>query len=72
MLWNIKSAENLISGDFAELIKDGDGNLGCKKILELGSITAIAARGIAEGEILTFDTNGDTKDLTTPKSNLAP
>jgi len=61
MLWNIK-AENLISA-----IKDGDGNLSCKKALELGSITAVAARDIAEGELLTFDTNGDTKDLTTPQ-----
>ena len=50
MLWNIK-AENLISA-----IKDGDGNLSCKKALELGSITTIAARDIAEGEMLTFDT----------------
>ena len=49
MLWNIKAAENLISGDFGEFIKDGDGNLSCKKALELGSITAIAARDIAEG-----------------------
>ena len=60
MLWNIKS-ENLISA-----IKDGDGNLSFKKALELGSITAVAARDIAEGEMLTFDTNGDTKDLTAP------
>jgi hypothetical protein len=30
MLWNIK-VENLISGDFVEFIKDGDGNLSCKK-----------------------------------------
>ncbi len=67
MLWNIKAAENLISGDFVEIMKDGDGNLSCKKALELGSITAGAARNIAEGELLTFDTNGDTKDLTTPQ-----
>jgi SET domain-containing protein len=66
MLWNIK-VENLISGDFVEFIKDGDGNLSCKKALELGSITAVAARDIAEGELLTFDMNGDTKDLTTPQ-----
>ena len=51
MLWNIKAAENLISGDFVEFIKDGDGNLSCKKALELGSITAVAVRDIAEGEI---------------------
>ena len=67
MLWNIKAAENLISCDFVEFIKDGDGNLSCKKALELGSITAVAARDIAEGEMLTFDTNGDTKDLRHPK-----
>ena len=66
MLWNIKAAENLIS-DFVEFIKDGDGNLSCKKALELGSITAVAVRDIAESEILTFYTNGDTKDLTTPQ-----
>ena len=61
MLWNIKAAENLISGDFVEFMKNGDGNLSCKKDFRLGSITAIAARGIAEGEILTFDTNGELK-----------
>ena len=66
MLWNIKAAENLIS-DFVEFIKDGNGNLSCKKALELGSSTAVATRDIAEGEMLTFDTNGDTKDLTTPQ-----
>ena len=66
MLWNIKAAENLIS-DFVEFIKDGNGNLSCKKALELGSITAVAARDIAEGELLIFDTNSDTKDLTTPQ-----
>jgi len=32
MLWNIKAAENLISGDFVEFIKDGDGNLSVKKL----------------------------------------
>jgi hypothetical protein len=62
MLWNIKAAENLISA-----IKDGDGNLSCKKALELGSITTIAARDIAEGRNAHLDTNGDTKDLTTPQ-----
>jgi len=71
MLWNIKAAENLISGDFVEFIKDGDGNLSCKKALELGSITAVAVRDITEGEILTFDTNGDTKDLTTPQKSTS-
>jgi len=67
MLWNIKAAENLISGDFVEFIKDRDGELSCKKALELSSISAIAARDIGEGEMLTFDTNGDTEDLTTPQ-----
>ena len=62
MLWNIKAAENLISGDFVEFITDRDGKLSCKKALELASISAIA-----EGEMLNFDTNGDTKDLTTPQ-----
>jgi len=70
MLWNIKAAENLISGDFVEFIKDRDGELSCKKALELSSISAIAARDIGEGEILTFDTNGDTKDLTTPQKAI--
>ena len=67
MLWNIKAAENLISGDFVEFVNDRDGKLTCKKALELATISAIAARDIAEGEMLTFDTNGDTKDLTTPQ-----
>jgi hypothetical protein len=67
MLWNIKAAENLISGDFVEFISDRNGKLSCKKALELKSISAIAARDIAEGEILSFDTNGDTEDLTTPQ-----
>ena len=67
MLWNIKAAENLVSGDFVEFITDRDGKLSCKKALELASISAIAARDIAEGEMLTFDTNGDTKDLATPQ-----
>jgi hypothetical protein len=67
MLSNIQAAENLISGDFVEFIKDGEGKLSCKKALELGSIRAIVARDIAEGEMLSFDTNGDTKDLTTPQ-----
>ena len=70
MLSNIRAAENLISGDFVEFIKDGEGKLSCKKALELESIKAIVARDIAEGEMLSFDTNGDTEDLTTPQSNL--
>ena len=64
---NIQAAENLISGDFVEFIKDGEGKLSCKKALELASTSAIAARDIAEGETLIFDTNGDTKDLTIPQ-----
>ena len=67
MLSNIEAAENLISGDFVEFIKDGEGKLSCKKALDLESIRAIVARDIAEGEMLSFDTNGDTKDLTTPQ-----
>ena len=69
MLWNIK-VENLISGDFVEFIKDGDGNLSCKKTLELASIRATAARDIGKGEMLIFDTNGGTKDLTTPQKAI--
>jgi len=41
--------------------------LTCKKALELTTISAIAARDTAEGEMLTFDTNGETEDLTTPQ-----
>ena len=67
MLWNIKAAENLVSGDFVEFITDRDGNLSCKKALELASISAIAARDIEEGEMLRYDANGDTEDLTTPQ-----
>jgi hypothetical protein len=67
MLWNIKAAENLVAGDVIEFITDRDGKLSCKQALELASISAIAARDIAEGEMLIFDTNSDTKDLTTPQ-----
>ena len=70
MFWNIKAAENLISGDFVEFIKGRDGELSCKKALELSSISAIAARDIGESEMLTFDTNGDGKDLTTPQKAI--
>ena len=49
MLWNIKAAENLISGDFVEFVNDRDGKLTCKKALELATISAIAARDIARG-----------------------
>ena len=71
MLWNIKAAENLVSGDFVEFITDRDGKLSCKRALELARISAIAARDIAEGEVLSFDTNGDTKDLKTPQKTTS-
>ena len=71
MLWNIKAAENLVPGDFVEFITDRDGKLSCKKALELARISAIAARDIAEGEVLSFDTNGDTKDLKTPQKTTS-
>jgi hypothetical protein len=64
---NIEAAENLIRGDCVEFIKDGEGKLSCKKALELESIRAIVSRDIAVGEMLSFDTNGDTEDLTTPQ-----
>ena len=67
---NIEAAENLISGDCVEFIKDGQGKLSCKKALEPASISAIATRDIAEGEMLSFDTNGDTQDLTTPENAI--
>jgi hypothetical protein len=60
----------LISGEFVQFITDRDGKLSCKKALELASISAIAARDIAEGEMLTFNTNGDTKDLTAPQKAI--
>jgi hypothetical protein len=69
----IETAENLVAGDFVEFISDRNGKLSCKKALELKPISAIAARDIGEGEILSFDTNGDTEDLTTPpKATLRP
>jgi hypothetical protein len=69
MLRNIQAIENLNSGDFVEFIPDQKGKLGCKKALELAVITAIAARDISEGEMLTLDTTGDTQDLlTAPKT----
>jgi len=43
MLWNIKAAENLVSGDFVEFITDRDGKLSCKKALELARISASSA-----------------------------
>ena len=53
-LGNIKAAENLISGDFMGFITDRDGKLSCKEALEPASISAIAVRDIAEGEMLTL------------------
>ena len=66
MLWNIKAAENLVSGDFVEFITDRDGKLSCKSFRAKVD-QWIAARDIAEGEMLAFDTNGDTEDLMTPQ-----
>ena len=63
MRWNIKASENFISGDFVEFAADPDGKLRCKKALELMAIKAVAARNIAEGEMLTFATDNDTHDL---------
>lgn len=66
MRWNIKASENFISGDFVEFKANPDGKLSCKKALELMSIKAVAARDIAEGELLTFATDSDTNDLVRP------
>jgi hypothetical protein len=63
MLWEIKATEDLKTGDFVELITDQDGKLSCKKALKPELITAMAARNVVKGEMLTFDTNHDTKDL---------
>jgi hypothetical protein len=70
MLWKIKAAENMVSGDFVEFTNDQNGKLSCKKTLELASIRATAARDIGKGEMLIFDTNGGTKDLTTPQKAI--
>jgi hypothetical protein len=53
-----------------EFTADWTGTLSCKKALEPASISAIATRDIAEGEMLSFDTNGDTQDLTTPENAI--
>jgi hypothetical protein len=63
MLWEIKAAEDLKTGDFVELVTDQHGKLSCKKALKPELITAMAARDIVAGEMLTFDTDDDTKDL---------
>jgi hypothetical protein len=64
MLWEIEAVENLKSGDFVEFVGDlKSGNLCCKKAVKPESIAAIAARNIVRGEVLTYDTEGDNKDL---------
>jgi hypothetical protein len=64
MLWEIKAAEDLKTGDFVEFVTDQDGSkLSCKKALKPESITAMAARDVVKSEMLTFDTDNDTKDL---------
>ena len=71
MRWNIKASEKFISGDFVEFTADSDGILGCKKALELMSIKAVAARDIAEGEMLIFVSDNDTNDLMSPKLEIS-
>jgi hypothetical protein len=44
-------------------VTDQDGKLSCKKALKPELITAMAARNVVAGEMLTFDTDHDTKDL---------
>ena len=58
---------------FVEFIKDEEGKLSCKKALELESISAIAARNIAEGANahLWYERRYRRFD-DTPKGNLAP
>jgi hypothetical protein len=63
MLWGIKAAEDLKTGDPAEFVTDQDSKLSCKKALKPESMTAMAARDIVAGEMLMFDTDHDTKDL---------
>ena len=63
MLWNIKAAEDLRSGDFVEFIADLDGALCCKKTSNPESIAAMAARDIVKGETVIFDTADNTADL---------
>lgn len=63
MFWEIKAAEDLKTGDFVEFVTDHHGKLSCKRALKPESITAMAERDIVAGEMLTFDTDNDTKDL---------
>ena len=63
MLWEIKAAEDLKTGDPVEFVTDQDGKLSCKTALKPGSIAAMAARDIVAGEMLAFNTDHDTKDL---------
>ena len=63
MLWKIKATEDLSSGDFVEFVTDINGKLSCKEAIKPESITAVTARNIVEGEMLSFDTKRDTKDL---------
>jgi hypothetical protein len=64
MLWKIKATEDLSSGDFVEfVVTDINGKLSCKDAIKPESITAMTARNIVEGEMLSFDTERDTKDL---------
>ncbi len=63
MLWTIKAEEDFVAGDFVEFFSDAEGKRGCKKALVPDSVVAMTARDIARGELLTFDTTGDTSDL---------
>jgi len=57
------------SGDFVEFITDRGGKAKLQKSFELKSISAIAAREVAEGECSLIRT--DTKDLTTPQNPIS-
>ena len=63
MLWKIKATEDLSFGDFVEFVTDINGKLSCKEAIKPESITAVTARNIVEGEMLSFDTERDTKDI---------
>ena len=63
MRWEINAAEDLSTGDFVEFIADLNGDLCCKKTAQPEAIAAMAAREIHKGEVLIYDTAGDTKDL---------
>lgn len=63
MLWEINAAEDLKAGDFVEFIADLNGDLCCKKTAQPDAIAAMAARDVTKGELLTYDTANDTKDL---------